>query len=201
MTYNNLKQLASLRRIILGTRSPRRIDLLSETGVEFTQIIPELQESREANEKPYDFAQRLACDKAKWVAKRINSDQLVIGCDTIVVLGDEVLQKPTDKEDAFKILSTLSGRQHVVCTALAIADAVKILASGCELTEVYFNPVTHAQINDYINTEEPMDKAGAYGIQGMGAFLVDRIEGNLDNVIGLPRRLLDRLTGEILDIL
>jgi septum formation protein len=86
---------------------------------------------------------------------------------------------------------------HVVCTALALADQGKILAADHELTEVYFNPVTAQQIYDYIATGEPMDKAGAYGIQGMGAFLVDRIDGHLDNVIGLPRTLLNSLAEEV----
>ncbi len=198
MIYKNLQQLAQRMPIVLGTRSPRRISLFEETGVEYTQIIPRLEETRDDNEPPYQFAERLARDKAIWVAERGEPDRAVIGCDTIVVLGDSVLQKPEDEDDAFKILSVLSGKQHVVCTALAFAHKKMIVASGHELTKVYFNAVTSEQIRDYIASGEPMDKAGAYGIQGMGAFLVDRIEGNLDNVIGLPRTLLERLTGEIL---
>jgi len=109
-----------------------------------------------------------------------------------------ILQKPRHEGDAFEILSRLAGQMHIVCTALALAEREKLITTGYELTEVYFNPVTQQQIHDYIATGEPMDKAGAYGIQGMGAFLVDRICGNLDNVIGLSRMLLNGLAKEVI---
>ncbi len=139
----------------------------------------------------------MARDKARLVAGKVNKRHIVLGCDTVVATGDKILQKPRDAADAFAILSSLVGHRHTVCTALALAEGGGLKASGYELTEVYFNPATPEQIRDYIETGEPMDKAGAYGIQGMGAFLVDRIEGNLDNVIGLPRMLLDRLAARV----
>lgn len=190
--------MANRWQLVLGSRSPRRVALLKEVGVPFKQIIPSLDESRQSGELAYSFAQRLAEHKALWVAGQVNSGHLVIGCDTIVVLDDRVLQKPENETVAFETLSILTGQMHVVCTALALAKGDKLLESAYELTEVFFNPVTSKQIRDYIATGEPMDKAGAYGIQGMGSFLVDRINGNLDNVIGLPLTLLDRLAEEVI---
>ncbi|NOY89309.1 MAG: septum formation protein Maf [FCB group bacterium] len=199
MNYKFIKQLAQQYEIVLGSKSPRRVTLLKETGINFSQIISHLEEKQQLNESPFDFAQRLAQDKAMWVAKQVKDKQLVIGCDTIVILGNQVLGKPVDKEDAFKTLSTLIGKQHIVCTALALASKGKILAYGYELTNVFFKKASEEQLRNYIITGEPQDKAGAYGIQGMGGFLVDRIEGNLDNVIGLPRQLLNNLAKEVIE--
>ncbi len=193
------RQLAQRYKIVLGSGSPRRVKLLTETGIPFRQSIPDLHEAQLPGEEPFDYAMRLARDKALKVASTAAPDELVIGCDTIVVLDGVVLEKPLDKSDAHRILATLSGKQHVVCTSLAMAYRSEPLASDREYTKVYFNEVTGSQIDEYIETGEPMDKAGAYGIQGMGAFLVDSIEGNLDNVIGFPRTLLDLLSKEILD--
>ncbi|MFH2049807.1 MAG: Maf family protein [bacterium] len=201
MKTNNLKILSNKREIILGSGSPRRASLLTEMGFKFSQIIPEVEEYEIQDEEPYQYALALAELKGRWIAQRIKQDQIAISCDTIVVLGNEVLGKPKDKDDAFKILSLLSGKNHVVCTAVAFADPNGILTSSFETTDVFFNRVSPEQINNYIDSGEPMDKAGAYGIQGMGAFLVDRIEGNLDNVIGLPTRLLEELAKEVNQIL
>lgn len=198
MTYRNILLLATRCRLILGSRSPRRVELLREIGVTFDQRIPDIEENPRPDELPYDYAARLAEEKALEIALGCKPGMIVLGCDTIVVLGNQVLQKPLDKIDAHRLLSLLSGKQHVVCTALALADHTGLLKSGYELTRVYFHNVTSNLISDYILTGEPMDKAGAYGIQGMGSFLVDRIEGNLDTVVGLPRSLLDRLAGEVL---
>ncbi len=198
MKYDYIRQLADRWQLVLGSGSPRRVVLLREIGIRFEQIIPALHELQQEDESPFLFAKRLAQDKALWVTRLLNADHIVIGCDTVVVLHNQVLQKPSSEDDALAILSALSGQKHVVCTALALAQQEKLLVSGYELTEVFFNPVTVPQIRDYIATGEPMDKAGAYGIQGMGSFLVDSIKGNLDNVIGLPRMLLNKLAEEVI---
>ena len=197
MNYNYIRQLTTGYELILGSRSPRRVKLLKEIDIEFKQVIPNLEEARNPGESPYEYARRLAEDKALLVAKNTGDRQIVLGCDTIVVLNDQVLEKPSTAKEAFEILSSLAGNKHTVCTALALAEKNGIIASDYELTDVYFNKVTDRQINDYIATGEPMDKAGAYGIQGMGAFLVDRIAGQLDNVIGLPRNLLNKLAKKV----
>lgn len=197
MNYKHIRQLTARYELILGSKSPRRVSLLKEIDIEFKQIIPDLEEARNPQETPYEYARRLAEDKALLVSKSTTDRQIVLGCDTIVVLNDRVLEKPSTTEQAFEILSSLAGNKHIVCTALALAEKNRIIVSDYELTDVYFNAVTDQQINDYIATGEPMDKAGAYGIQGMGAFLVDRIAGHLDNVIGLPRNLLNKLAKEV----
>lgn len=199
MKYSNLSQLADKYELIIGSASPRRIMLLEEAGVKFSQLIPEVDERNHKRLDPEAYAVWLAEQKALSFKDKFSEKQIILGCDTIVVLKDLILEKPADEKDALKILSTLSGHQHRVVTAIALRYQDKIIKSGFETTQVFFNSVTSGQINDYIATGEPMDKAGAYGIQGMGAFLVDRIEGNLDNVIGLPRTLLDKFSGEILN--
>ncbi len=183
---------------MLGSRSPRRIRLLEELGIPFEQMVPSVEEDRLPGEPAYEFALRLARDKAFQIDRQVGADRVVIGSDTIVVLNDRILQKPSGSDEAYGILMTLAGRMHVVCTALALSRDSELVAGGYELTRVFFNPVAPQQVRQYIDTGEPMDKAGAYGIQGMGAFLVDRIEGNLDNVIGLPRTLLDNLAREVI---
>ena len=198
MMYEHLARLASEYRIVLASGSPRRFDLLTETGIQFERIIPDLEEARQPSEPVFAYAQRLAADKALKVSAELADDQIAIGCDTIVVLGDQLLEKPESEDHAFEILMTLAGKQHVVCTALALAKGTRKVVSGYDTTQVFFNPVTPDRVREYIATGEPMDKAGAYGIQGMGAFLVDRIEGNLDTVIGLPRKLLDTLARDAL---
>ncbi|HEX2897089.1 MAG TPA: Maf family protein [candidate division Zixibacteria bacterium] len=197
MTFRNLTLLANARNIILGSASPRRVELLRETGIKFRQLISDVSEHDDHDGNPFFHARKLAEEKAVSVAKKVGPQDLVIGADTIVVLENKIMGKPTDKKDAAKILKELSGKKHTVCTALAFADSNELMISGYDLTDVYFNHVTEERIEEYIETGEPMDKAGAYGIQGMGGFLVDRIEGELDTVIGFPRLLLERLSGEV----
>ena len=166
---------------------------MEETGLSFETQTPHIPETRLIGEAPFTYAQRLAQEKALAIAITLDSDSTAIGCDTIVILGDDVLEKPADPADAETMLTRLSGNRHVVCSALALAEWDGWTIFGSDLTTVYFKPFTHDQIRDYIATGEPMDKAGSYGIQGMGAFLVDRIDGNLDTVVGLPRDLLNKL--------
>ena len=198
MNSPSLARLARLRPLILGSRSPRRVRLLNELGIPFRQVVPAVDETVHPGEDPYDSALRLAKDKALAVARSLADAEVAIGCDTVVVLDRCILGKPTDAADAVRILEQLVGKKHVVCTAVALADRGGLLASGYDLTEVYFNPATRLQLERYIASGEPMDKAGAYGIQGMGGFLVDRIEGALDNVVGLPRELLESLAYQAL---
>ena len=171
--------------------------MLGETGIDFRQIISNLRESDNPAGDTFEHALSLAKMKAVAVSSESGADKLVIGADTIVVLDNVLIGKPEDENEARQILSRLSGNKHVVCTALALVSSTQLLASGYELTDVYFNLVSEDAIADYVSSGEPMDKAGAYGIQGKGGFLVDRIEGELDNVIGLPRSLLDKLAGEV----
>lgn len=199
MTPNNLIELSRRFRLILASGSPRRVQILTEAGVNFTQQIPHIEEILRKNELPEAYARRLAQEKALAVAVNMSESKAIsLGCDTIVVLGDDVLEKPTSKEHAFAMLSHLSGKTHRVISAVAFASGKTVLAQDCDITEVTFNPLKAEDIHTYIASGEPMDKAGAYGIQGMGAFLVDSVQGDIDTVVGLPVRCLDRLAGQIL---
>jgi septum formation protein len=191
--WPDILALGKERKIVLASSSPRRRSLLSEIGVSFETQSPQVPEIRLAAEPPFVYAVRLAKEKALAVAATLDSNSTTIGCDTIVILGDEVLEKPANEADAEETLSRLAGNRHIVCTAIALAESDGWLISGYDTTAVFFRPFSRQRIHEYVATGEPMDKAGSYGIQGMGAFLVDRIDGNLDTVVGLPRELLNKL--------
>lgn len=170
-------------RVILASQSPRRRELLTLIGVPHDVLPADVDESIRAGESPPALAERLARAKAAQVA-RLHPDAVIIGADTIVVLDGDVLGKPLDRVDAARMLRRLSGRTHTVLTAVAVARR-GALESGVESVEVTFRPLSDAQIDAYIATHEPMDKAGAYGIQGFGAAIVDRIHGDYFAVMGL----------------
>jgi septum formation protein len=177
-------------RIILASQSPRRRELLVLIGITHEVMPADLDESVLPNEAPTAHAERLARAKAEVIAGR-NTGAVVIGSDTIVVLDGEILGKPRDHDDAAATLRRLSGRTHTVHTAVAVARNGQ-LVSGVESVEVTFRPLSDEQIETYIATGEPMDKAGAYGIQGYGAVIVERVHGDYFAVMGLA---LGRLVG------
>lgn len=169
--------------LVLASRSPRRRQLLEMLGLPFVVAHADVQELRLPSESPAAYARRLARDKARAVP-----GAWVLGADTIVVLDDEVLEKPTDAEDAVRMLGRLAGRRHEVITAVCLlADGVEHQAA--DTTAVYLRPADEALRRAYVATGEPLDKSGAYGIQGYGAALVERIEGDFFGVMGLPVRL------------
>ncbi|MEO7996182.1 MAG: Maf family protein [Gemmatimonadaceae bacterium] len=176
--------------VILASQSPRRRELLALIGVSHTVQPADIDESVYPDEAPAAHAERLARSKASVIAER-EPGALVIGSDTIVVIDDEILGKPADESHASKMLAKLSGRTHTVVTAVAVAQDDKVL-SAVEHVSVTFRSLTEGMIADYIATREPMDKAGSYGIQGYGATIVERIDGDFFAVMGLP---LGRLIG------
>jgi len=200
MTPTDLHRLAALRPLLLASGSPRRLELLKNLGLSFTQTAPHVDETQLENEPPVEYALRVAGQKALTVAQMTETKPfpIVLGCDTIVILDGVVFGKPRDDDDATRMLTSLIGRRHTVSTAVAFAYRNRVLESAIASTDVYFNMVSEEQIRSYIKTKESCDKAGAYGIQGMGSFLVDRIEGKLDTVIGLPCALLEELAGKII---
>ncbi len=197
MTYSNLSNLLRRYRLVLASGSPRRIGILRNCGVSFRQIIPDIDEGNNIDMNPTQLATLLSERKALAVKSMIFVDEIALGCDTIVILKGEVLGKPASPTQAFEMLTSLSGQMHTVCSAIALMNNRGKVVSGFELTDVYFRDVSPAEIDEYVKSGEPLDKAGAYGIQELGGFLVDRIVGNIDNVIGLPMTLLDRLAGEM----
>jgi septum formation protein len=177
--------------IVLASRSPRRKELLDRIGVAYEVEPADIDERREPGELPETFAVRLAREKAATVARR-RRDVWVLAADTVVVLGDELLGKPASQSAARRMLERLSGREHRVVTAVAVARGSEIY-ERCDVTRVWFRSLDPALISDYVATGEPLDKAGSYGLQGRGAVLVERIEGDYFGVIGLPVRLVVEL--------
>ena len=152
MINSNLKKLAQKKEIILASASPRRLELLGETGINFRQIISDVEESNNPAGNPFEHALTLAKMKAMAVSSVSGDDKLVIGADTIVVLDNKLIGKPENKNKARDILLRLSGKKHVVCTALALVSATEHLASGYDLTDVYFNLLSEDAILDYFNS-------------------------------------------------
>lgn len=180
-------------KIILASSSPRRREILEKYRLDLEVAKSHTEETIRTNEVPEQTAMTLAFHKALDVSKRYPSD-IVIGADTIVVFNKEIIGKPKDKIDAFRILNILSGKTHKVITGVAIINIEKNLkVIDYETTKVKFKHLSDDRINKYIATNEPLDKAGAYGIQGLGSILVENIEGCYSNVVGLPLSKLDFL--------
>jgi len=177
--------------IILASSSPRRRELLGQAGIPFTVMPADVDEGKaELYGTPEKNAEQLAFMKALDVAKSVGSG-LVLGADTIVVCDDEVFGKPVDEDDARRMLNRLNAREHLVITGIALLDAAKGSAMvGHEVTKVRFAKLTQPEIEGYISSGEPFDKAGSYAVQGKGALLVDGIDGCYTNVVGLPLRKL-----------
>ncbi len=182
-------------KVILASASPRRRDLLNLIGIKHEVRPANIDETMRPHEAPARHAERLAREKASVIAVR-DPDLITIGADTVVVIKRKVLGKPTDTADAARMLGMLSGREHMVITAVAVARGRK-LRSAIEEVRVKFRRLRDDEIEAYIATGEPMDKAGAYGIQGFGATIVERVEGDYFAVMGLP---LVRLVGLMRDV-
>jgi len=180
-------------RVILASQSPRRRALLTLVGIEHEVRPADIDERYLAGESPRTHAERLAREKA---ARTNDAEAVVIGSDTIVVVGGDVLGKPVDEAEATRMLRRLSGRSHTVITAVAVAWRGR-LESAVEEVSVTVHALSDADIAAYIQTREPMDKAGAYGIQGYGATIVARVDGDYFAVMGLPLQLLVRLCERI----
>jgi septum formation protein len=171
-------------RVILASGSPRRRQLLELIGIEHEVMPSNIDETLRPRETPRRHAERLAREKASAIATR-EPGKITIAADTIVVINRKVLGKPRDEDDARRMLSMLSGREHTVITAVAVARGRK-LRSAVEEVKVKFRRLREDDIDAYIATGEPMDKAGAYGIQGFGATIVESVNGDYFSVMGLP---------------
>ena len=170
-------------QVILASQSPRRKALMELFHIPFTIRVADIDETMDAALSPYDEVARVSRLKAEAVAHE--DDDVVIAADTIVVCGGEVLGKPKDEADALRMLQLLSGREHQVMTGMTVLRGGK--ATVCtEVTDIHFRPLSQREILAYIRTGEPMDKAGAYGIQGGAALFAEKIIGDYYNVMGLP---------------
>lgn len=183
--------------LILASSSPRRQELLREIGIPFQVHAANINEDQLAGEAPIAYALRLAQEKAQAVAAQYPQNY-VLGADTIVVVDGEVLGKPIDHADAARILQRLSGRAHDVTTAVSLIAPFKVAPgtlaeTRASTTKVYFREIAEAEIQQYVAGGEPMDKAGAYAIQGGASRWTDRIEGEFSNVVGLPLSLVTEM--------
>ncbi|AKL95089.1 septum formation protein Maf [Clostridium aceticum] len=173
-------------KLILASNSPRRKEILENLGLKFSIITSDIEEKVNYNIEPYRVACNLAYQKAKSVSENITDPAIVIGADTIVIL-DKILGKPQNSEEAYGMLRSLSGRTHEVVTGIAIIDCYhQQQVTDYEVTKVHFREINDEEIKKYVETGEPMDKAGAYGIQGKASLFVKKIEGDYYNVVGLP---------------
>ncbi len=187
----------STTSIFLASGSPRRKELLQQLGYVFTIVKPEVEEVRQAGEQPNDYVLRLSQQKALAGLAMAENGAVVIGSDTVVVLDNHVLEKPKNFEDARRMLLALSGNKHQVLTAVTVVNQDK-QASEVVTTDVWFKPLNNEEISQYWQTGEPCDKAGSYGIQGIGGRFVSRIEGSYYAVVGLPLFETDRLLKDFL---
>ena len=175
--------------LILASQSPRRRELLSIAGIRFTVRFRPVEELISDGERAKDYVRRLA--RAKAEAAWEEADEIVLGADTVVVLGESVLEKPADSADARAMLQALSGRTHVVVTGICFRHAAGSICDSAS-TRVRFVPLEDFEIDEYVASGEPMDKAGAYAIQGLASKFIDHIEGCYFNVMGLPLALVYR---------
>lgn len=181
--------------IVLASQSPRRHELLRRIGItEFDTVVPHADESYPAGLTPRQTVAHIARKKAE-AARALTADSdVVITADTMVFLGAERLGKPHDEADALRMLSELAGNRHTVCTGVTVRQGGHMECFTTS-TDVYFRPCTEEELRAYIASGEPMDKAGSYGVQGLGALLVERIDGDFFNVMGLPVRELAQTLG------
>ena len=182
-----------MAHIVLASASPRRQELLQRMGITGFDIrVPEAEETYPEGLSPRQIVEYISREKADAAVKLCGADEIVITADTMVFLDDARLGKPTDEADALRMLTALQGRHHTVCTGVTVRQRDHTVTES-EETEVIFRPATQRELLAYIATGEPMDKAGAYGIQGKGALLVEGIRGDFFNVMGLPLLRLSRM--------
>ncbi len=170
--------------------------MIGDLGIKFEEIAPDIDESLLDGELPEEFVLRLSREKADYVSSKVNEKAVILAADTIVILGEIILGKPLDENDAKRMLEMLSENTHKVATGFTIMDQNgAVLHSEAVYTEVTFKSLAPYEIDGYIKTGEPMDKAGAYAIQGTGSFMVEEINGSFTNVVGLPlSRVVDILS-------
>jgi nucleoside triphosphate pyrophosphatase len=187
-------------KIVLASKSPRRAEILKAVGWEFEAVAANVDETRMKSEDAVSYVRRLAQTKAETVAKNIAHQGLVLGADTVVVIDGEILGQPGDDSTARRMLNLLSGKWHEVVTGIALlrTEQTSRVLIDHETTRVRFCEMTDDEIDWYVSTGEPSDKAGAYAIQGRGGIFIEEIQGDYFNIVGLPVRLLYELMSDTL---
>lgn len=176
-----------MKNIVLASQSPRRQELLKQLNIPFEIVVSRVKEVFDPCEDPSKIVKELALQKGMWVQNHCRKSSIIISADTIVVAEGQILGKPKNIDDARNMLSLLSGKKHQVFTGLCIIDSeLEKKAVDVGITDVYFRNLDREEIEGYLRTSEPYDKAGAYGIQGLGAVFIDKIDGDFFTVMGLP---------------
>lgn len=192
--------MIKLPKLILASGSPRRAEILTSVGWEFEKQVADVDETEYSNEKPENYVQRLALEKAEKIAAN-NENSLILGADTTVVINDQIIGKPSDFNDARRMLRLLSGNWHEVLTGIALVktenDTKPKTAVNLQRTRVKFSEMSDAEIEFLVEKGEPLDKAGAYAVQAQAALFIEKIEGDYWNVVGLPVNLLYELCRKI----
>ncbi|HMS39388.1 MAG TPA: Maf family protein [Pyrinomonadaceae bacterium] len=190
-----------LPKLILASGSPRRAEILTSVGWEFTKDSADIDETEFLNEKPEDYVQRLAREKAEFIGARYEN-AIVLGADTTVVINNRIIGKPVDFDDAKRMIKLLSGNWHEVLTGVALIEItnyeLRITKVGLQRTRVKFAEMSDVEIDFLVNFGEPLDKAGAYAVQAQAALFIEKIEGDYWNVVGLPINLVYELVKKIL---
>jgi septum formation protein len=181
-------------KLVLASKSPRRAELLAAAGIEFTVRTADIDETPREFEPARDYVLRVAEEKAR--AVEASDSEIILAADTTVVLAGQILGKPEDDADAVRMLRALAGKRHEVMTGVCLRHGSRVVTDRAT-TAVWFNPLAQAEIDDYVASGEPMDKAGAYGIQGLASKFIERIDGSYSNVVGLPVALVWRLLNGI----
>ncbi len=195
----NVWNMLDGRRVVLASASPRRRELIKLLTDDFEIMPADIDESAEGC-GAFEAAEMIARRKCMCIAEKLDGDAIVIGCDTVVISPEgELMGKPRDEADALRMLKNLQGAQSWVCSGVCVSIAGKV-KSFTEKTAVTFYPADDEQLRAYIKTGEPMDKAGAYGIQGLGGLLVEKIAGDYNNVVGLPMARLARTIAKLLEV-
>ena len=183
-----------MQKLILASASPRRRKLLSKIGLKFSVVPSNCDEKINDDNFTYEKIENIAINKAKDVEKRIKDDAIIIAADTVVVLNGKILGKPHSKQDAYNMISALSGKTHEVITAIAMIDTqTKKIITNSKSTRVKFRYIDENEIQKYIDTNEPYDKAGAYAAQGLAAIFIEKIDGCFNNVVGISLFEVDKM--------
>ena len=192
---NDANAKVELPPIVLASGSPRRSEIMTSVGWEFRKVVPDIDESLLEGESPEDYVLRLARSKAEAVAVGIQNE-IILGADTTVVIDHEIIGKPSDMDDARRMIASLSGRWHEVLTGVAIVSNGETQV-GLQTTRVKFTELSSAEIDFLVENGDPLDKAGAYAVQAQAALFIEGIEGDYWNVVGLPISLVYRLAGKL----
>ncbi len=187
-----------MKKLILASTSPRRKELLKNLGLTFEIEKPLYDEKSDKKEFTYDYIKTIAKNKCQSVLNIIKESAIVISADTLVICNNEIMGKPKNYDEAYKMLNTLNNKTHKVVTAICIGDTdTKEKIINTETSEVTFNKITDEEIKDYINKFKPYDKAGSYGIQELPEGFIKEIKGEYDNIVGLPTKMLIKMMKEI----